>query len=92
MATSALIGGSVSEPSEAGVSRSTGFLPLGVSARDLQCPICHDTIQDAFCTPCGHSFCYSCLALHLGEKPSCPACGAYMTLDSAYPNFLLNKV
>ena len=81
---------SICEPSEAG--GSTSVLPLGVSARDLQCPICRETIHDAFCTPCGHSFCYSCLTLTLGDKPSCPSCGAYMTQESAYPNFLLNNV
>lgn len=65
---------------------------LGVSASDLQCPICVDTIRDAFVTACGHTFCHACLQTHLRNKRSCPSCSAYLTSEQCYPNFLLNKV
>ena len=77
------------DPSD--VSRSSPS-PLGISAKELQCPICVETIQDAFVTPCGHSFCFACLGTHLRDKPNCPSCGAFLTMENAYPNFLLNKV
>ncbi|GAX77117.1 hypothetical protein CEUSTIGMA_g4563.t1 [Chlamydomonas eustigma] len=70
----------------------SSLLPIGVSPRDLQCPICVETIQDAFVTSCGHSFCYACLITHLQNRNSCPSCGTYVTHDLIYPNFLLNKI
>jgi hypothetical protein len=66
-------------------------LPIGVTPRDLQCPICCETVQDAFVTPCGHTFCHGCLATHMRTRKSCPSCGTYITQDHVYPNFLLNK-
>ncbi len=65
---------------------------LGVSSSDLYCPICCDVIVDAFVTSCGHTFCHACLSTHLRNKRACPSCSAYITEDSVYPNFLLNKV
>ena len=76
----------------AGGGTSVSLLPLGVAPRDLQCPICVETIQDAYVTPCGHSFCFQCLGMHLRGKSCCPSCGAFMTQEGAFPNFLLNKV
>ena len=36
----------------------------------LTCSICISTFVDPFVTPCGHSFCYSCINQHLaaGER------------------------
>ena len=34
------------------------------------------TLQRAFCLPCGHSYCHTCTARALWDKPSCPTCGA----------------
>jgi hypothetical protein len=65
---------------------------LGVSSSDLYCPICCDVIVDAFVTSCGHTFCHACLSTHLRNKRACPSCSTYITEDSVYPNFLLNKV
>ncbi len=71
---------------------SSLLLPLGLSSKDLQCPICVETIHEAFVTSCGHSFCHACLSMHLQHRPSCPSCGAFLTMELCYPNFLLNKV
>lgn len=51
------------------------------------CPICYEDIQvlqfdndyikpkkNMTTTPCGHSFCYNCLAKHLEKKNKCPIC------------------
>lgn len=67
----------------------------GVSAeldKDLLCPICMQTIKDAFLTACGHSFCYMCIATHLRHKSDCPCCAHHLTLNHLFPNFLLDKV
>lgn len=67
-------------------------LPLGLTLADVNCPICVETISDPFVTSCGHTFCYQCITTQLTHKNSCPSCGAYLTADHIYPNFLLNKV
>ncbi|KAJ7555086.1 hypothetical protein O6H91_05G021900 [Diphasiastrum complanatum] len=60
--------------------------------KDFLCPICMQTMKDAFLTACGHSFCYMCIMTHLNNKKNCPCCGFYLTLNQLYPNFLLNKI
>lgn len=60
--------------------------------RDFLCPICLQTIEDAFLTRCGHSFCYSCITTHLSNRNNCPSCGQYLTIDVLMPNVLLTKV
>jgi hypothetical protein len=60
--------------------------------KDFLCPICIQTMKDAFLTACGHSFCYMCIITHLSNKSNCPSCGLYLTNNQLFPNFLLNKV
>ncbi len=60
--------------------------------KDFLCPICIQTMKDAFLTSCGHSFCYMCIMTHLGNRSNCPCCGLYLTNNKLFPNFLLNKV
>lgn len=61
--------------------------------KDFVCPICLQTMQDAFLTSCcGHSFCHSCISTHLSNKSNCPSCSRYLTADQLIPNFLLSKV
>lgn len=60
--------------------------------KDFLCPICFQTMEDAFLTICGHSFCYACIMTHLNNKSNCPCCSRYLTNDQLYPNFLLTKV
>ena len=60
--------------------------------KDITCPICFQTMKDAFSTSCGHSFCYMCIMTHLNNKKNCPWCGLYLTSAQVFPNFLLNKV
>jgi hypothetical protein len=63
-----------------------------LSSEDLSCPICVETIEDAFVTPCGHTFCFKCISTHLKNKSTCPSCAAHLVQDQVHPNFLLNKV
>ena len=60
--------------------------------KDFLCPICFQTMQDAFLTSCGHSFCYACITTHLSNRSNCPSCARYLTADQLIPNFLLTKV
>ena len=39
-----------------------------------RCPICLDTVQKGYRTPCGHLFCSTCLAHALFRNDSCPVC------------------
>lgn len=59
--------------------------------KDFLCPICIQTMKDAFLTACGHSFCYKCIMTHLSNKNNCPCCGLYLTNSQIFPNFLLSK-
>ncbi|KAJ1942223.1 hypothetical protein FBU59_003261, partial [Linderina macrospora] len=56
------------------------------------CPICLQTIQEAFMTACGHSFCYRCISRHLGERRMCPTCLQPLERDQIFPNFTLNQI
>ncbi|KAG0576922.1 hypothetical protein KC19_5G118200 [Ceratodon purpureus] len=60
--------------------------------KDFLCPICFQTMQDAFLTSCGHSFCYACITTHLSNRSNCPSCARYLTADQLIPNFLLTKL
>ncbi|KAJ2586347.1 RING finger and WD repeat domain-containing protein 2, partial [Coemansia sp. RSA 1722] len=56
------------------------------------CPICLDTIREAFMTACGHSFCFRCISRHLVGRQTCPTCLQPLESDQIYPNFALNKL
>ncbi|XP_024379324.1 E3 ubiquitin-protein ligase COP1 isoform X2 [Physcomitrium patens] len=60
--------------------------------KDFQCPICLQTIEDAFLTSCGHFFCYSCITTHLDIRSNCPSCARYLTSEQLIPNFLFSKL
>ncbi|WBW74967.1 ubiquitin-protein ligase E3 Dbl5 [Schizosaccharomyces osmophilus] len=42
--------------------------------KTIDCPICTETLQRPFTTPCGHTYCYECLKSWLKASKSCPTC------------------
>lgn len=58
-------------------SASTQTVVFGTAAR--QCPMCLAPRVRATSTPCGHVFCWDCIATWCNEKPECPLCRTAVT-------------
>ncbi|XP_075918935.1 E3 ubiquitin-protein ligase COP1-like [Petromyzon marinus] len=61
--------------------------------KDFLCPICFDTMEEAYITKCGHSFCGKCIRRSLEETNRCPNCRYLIEHPThIFPNFLLNEL
>ena len=60
---------------------------IGPVDPNLICGICSAVLEGAVLTPCGHTFCLSCLKTWLARPGtvSCPECRSHVTLDNAKP-------
>ncbi|BFZ56496.1 hypothetical protein PYCC9005_003543 [Savitreella phatthalungensis] len=43
---------------------------------ELECQICYGSLYDPLTTPCGHTFCRTCLLRSVDHTPTCPTCRA----------------
>ncbi|GAM26669.1 hypothetical protein SAMD00019534_098440 [Acytostelium subglobosum LB1] len=55
----------------------------------LVCPIGKGIIEDPVITPCGHTFCRSCLLNLLNTRRQCPTCKIPVTHKQLIPNYLV---
>ncbi|GAB1607033.1 E3 ubiquitin-protein ligase COP1-like [Argonauta hians] len=60
---------------------------------DYICPICFDIIDEAYMTPCGHTFCGECIKNCIEQNKKCPRCNFAIENDEQiFPNVMLNEL
>jgi E3 ubiquitin-protein ligase RNF5 len=50
-----------------------------------KCPICLDALREPVVTPCGHLFCWPCIAEWLRRSNACPSCSGEIDLKGMIP-------
>jgi hypothetical protein len=65
-------GGAAAAPVLAAAAAVKGRGMMGGAGK--QCPLCLSPRNNPACTPCGHVFCWHCIAQWCNEKPECPLC------------------
>ncbi|KAL4807140.1 PUA-like domain-containing protein [Aspergillus unguis] len=58
---------------------------------ELDCQMCYSLILDPLTTPCGHTFCRSCVAMALSHSNLCPTCRRKLNMSSSVRSERANK-
>ncbi|KAL4979866.1 PUA-like domain-containing protein [Aspergillus desertorum] len=58
---------------------------------ELDCQVCYSLILDPLTTPCGHTFCRSCVAMVLSHSNLCPICRRKLNMPSSVRSERINK-
>ncbi|KAL4987255.1 PUA-like domain-containing protein [Aspergillus falconensis] len=58
---------------------------------ELDCQVCYSLILDPLTTPCGHTFCRSCVAMALSHSNLCPICRRKLNMPSSVRSERINK-
>ncbi|KAL5343965.1 PUA-like domain-containing protein [Aspergillus crustosus] len=58
---------------------------------ELDCQVCYSLILDPLTTPCGHTFCRSCLAMAITNSNLCPTCRRKLNMNSSVRSEQINK-
>jgi hypothetical protein len=70
----------------------THFQTLRDSIRsELDCQVCYALILDPMTTPCGHTFCRTCVARVLDHTDLCPICRRKLDMQNALQSEPLNQ-
>lgn len=56
---------------------------LTALAEELECPVCSKLLYEPVTTPCGHTFCRTCLARALDARDTCALCRAVVHMGCA---------
>ncbi|KAL4871898.1 PUA-like domain-containing protein [Aspergillus spectabilis] len=74
----------------AGYTRALDRLRATVR-NELDCQVCYSLILDPLTTPCGHTFCRSCLAMAITHSNLCPTCRRKLNMSSSVQSERINK-
>ena len=58
---------------------------------ELDCQVCYSLMVDPLTTPCGHTFCRSCVAMMRSNSDLCPVCRRKVNMASSLESEPLNQ-
>lgn len=68
---------------------AASFDPDSSLMMSVECPICHDTLQDPVSTPRGITFCRPCITDWLGSHTTCPSTRQPLSVQQLVPSYAL---